>query len=219
MSLSYNRYFSQIRTTAKNVLQVGVRSNDSIKRWHDYFPNATIYGIDKADVKGVLTDPCNDPRIKLLTPYNPYDENLIHVFKSSSISFDMLLDDGAQTLEAMCFFATHYSTLLTPTGVLVIETIADPTWVPRIIEAFPESVRQRVRSNGSTLVLDMKAPITEDTVVAAIIAKFASRSAVGQKKYGTTLDRTDLKTGDWIRHTQEELMDAILYLERLSRSI
>ena len=60
---------------------------------------------------------------------------------------------------------------------------------------------------------------SEDTVVAAVIAKFASRSALGQKKYGTTLDRTDLKTGDWIRHAQEELMDAILYLERLSRSI
>jgi hypothetical protein len=55
-------------------------------------------------------------------------------------------------------------------------------------------------------------------VVAAVIAKFAARSAEGQKKYGTTLDRTDLGTRDWIRHTQEELMDAILYLERLSRS-
>lgn len=219
MSLSYDRYFSPIRTTAKNVLQVGIC--ESIKQWHDYFPNATIYGIDKADVKEVLTGPCNDPRIKLLTPYNPYDENLIHVFKSSSISFDMMLHNASNTLESMCFFATHYSTLLTPTGVLVIDTIADPTWVPRIVEAFPESVRQRVRSNGSILVLDMRAATSdpEDTVVAAVIAKFASRSAVGQKKYGTTLDRTDLKTSDWIRHTQEELMDAILYLERLSRSV
>ena len=218
MSLSYDQYFSQIRTTAKNVLQVGIRDSTSVKRWHDYFPNATIYGIDKADP---LNDPLNDPRIKLLTPYNPYDENLIHVFKSSNIFFDMMLHNGSNTLESMCFFATHYSTLLTPTGVLVIETIEDPTWVPRIVEAFPESVRQRVRSNGSTLVLDMRAATSdpEDTVVAAVIAKFASRSAVGQKKYGTTLDRTDLKTSDWIRHTQEELMDAILYLERLSRSI
>jgi len=215
MSLSYDRYFSPIRTTAKNVLQVGVHSDESIKRWHDYFPNATVYGIDKTDVKGVL----DGPRIKLLTPYNPYDENLIHVFKSSNILFDMMLHNASNTLEAMCFFATHYSTLLTPTGVMVIEDIHDPVWIPRIVEAFPVSLRQSVRSNGSTLVLDMKAPITEDTVVASVIAKFASRSDVGQKKYGTTLDRTDLKTGDWIRHTQEELMDAILYLERLSRSI
>ena len=57
----------------------------------------------------------------------------------------------------------------------------------------------------------------QDSIVAAVIAKFAERSALGRKKYGTTLDRTDLNTRDWIRHTQEELMDAILYLERLHR--
>ena len=51
----------------------------------------------------------------------------------------------------------------------------------------------------------------------AVIRKFQERSAVGIKKYGTTLDRTDLKLGDWIQHTQEELMDAILYLERLKK--
>jgi hypothetical protein len=56
-----------------------------------------------------------------------------------------------------------------------------------------------------------------DSIVAAVIAKFAERSALGRKKYGTTLDRTDLNTRDWIRHTQEELMDAILYLERLHK--
>jgi hypothetical protein len=50
-----------------------------------------------------------------------------------------------------------------------------------------------------------------------VIAKFASRSEVGQKKYGVTLDRTDLGLLDWIQHTQEELMDAILYLERLKK--
>jgi len=54
-----------------------------------------------------------------------------------------------------------------------------------------------------------------DSVVDAVIRKFLERSAVGQKKYGVTLDRTDLKVLDWITHAQEELMDGILYLERL----
>ena len=59
----------------------------------------------------------------------------------------------------------------------------------------------------------------KDSVVRAVIEKFAQRSRVGQEKYGVTLDRTDLKTLDWIVHTQEELMDAILYLERLKRNV
>jgi hypothetical protein len=56
-----------------------------------------------------------------------------------------------------------------------------------------------------------------DSVVLAVIDSFKARAAVGRSKYGTDLDRTDLKTLDWIQHTQEELMDAILYLEKLKR--
>jgi hypothetical protein len=58
----------------------------------------------------------------------------------------------------------------------------------------------------------------DDSIVQAVIAKFLERSAVGKAKYGTTLDRTDLKTIDWIQHAQEELMDGILYLEKLKKS-
>jgi hypothetical protein len=54
-----------------------------------------------------------------------------------------------------------------------------------------------------------------DSVVQAVIKKFLERSELGQKKYGTTLDRTDLSPLDWITHAQEELMDGILYLEKL----
>lgn len=58
-----------------------------------------------------------------------------------------------------------------------------------------------------------------DSVVNSVIQKFLQRSALGQLKYGTTLDRTDLTTKDWIQHTQEELMDAILYLEALKKNL
>jgi hypothetical protein len=58
-----------------------------------------------------------------------------------------------------------------------------------------------------------------DSVVQAVIAKFAQRSELGKLKYGVTLDRTDLSTLDWIQHAQEELMDAILYLEKLKKTL
>jgi hypothetical protein len=59
---------------------------------------------------------------------------------------------------------------------------------------------------------------TTDSVVAAVIKKFIERSELGKKKYGVTLDRTDLKMLDWITHAQEELMDGILYLEKLKKT-
>jgi hypothetical protein len=58
-----------------------------------------------------------------------------------------------------------------------------------------------------------------DTVVAAIVSSFQERSRAGRLKYGTTLDRTDLSPQQWAQHMQEELMDAILYLERLKREM
>lgn len=56
-----------------------------------------------------------------------------------------------------------------------------------------------------------------DSIVTAIIKKFEERANFGKEKYGTDLDRTDLKVADWILHAQEELMDGILYLEKLKK--
>jgi len=53
----------------------------------------------------------------------------------------------------------------------------------------------------------------KDKIVQQVIAKFEQRSEVGIKKYGTTLD--DNNTDDFLDHLQMELMDGILYLEKL----
>lgn len=54
-----------------------------------------------------------------------------------------------------------------------------------------------------------------DKHVESVKAKLAQRSAVGIKKYGCTLERTDLNTIDFLRHAQEEAMDLACYLERI----
>lgn len=58
-----------------------------------------------------------------------------------------------------------------------------------------------------------------DSIVLAVINKFKARAAFGKEKYGTDLDRKDLKPLDWIQHSQEELMDGILYLEKLKQEL
>lgn len=58
-----------------------------------------------------------------------------------------------------------------------------------------------------------------DKVVDTIIQKFYQRSKVGQKKYGTTLENNNLEINEWIVHAQEELMDCLLYLEKLKEEI
>jgi hypothetical protein len=56
-----------------------------------------------------------------------------------------------------------------------------------------------------------------DSVVSSIISKFEERARIGQVKYGQTLDRNDLTFLEWINHAQEELMDGILYLEKIKK--
>ena len=58
-----------------------------------------------------------------------------------------------------------------------------------------------------------------DSVVDAILNKFVDRAEMGFVKYSNTLDRKDLSKLEWINHAQEELMDGILYLERLKQEI
>ena len=48
-----------------------------------------------------------------------------------------------------------------------------------------------------------------------LISKIRSRAAVGKSKYGTTMERTDLTNAEWLKHLQEELMDAAVYVEKL----
>ena len=53
-----------------------------------------------------------------------------------------------------------------------------------------------------------------DPVVQRVCQKFVSRSDVGYEKYGVTLEDDPSKMLDWLNHLQEELMDAILYLQK-----
>ena len=52
-----------------------------------------------------------------------------------------------------------------------------------------------------------------DKIVEDVIQLFQQRSTTGIKKYGTTLEQN--KTDDFIQHLQEELMDAVLYLQKI----
>ena len=58
-----------------------------------------------------------------------------------------------------------------------------------------------------------------DPVVEAVVDKFVGRSDVGFAKYGKTLrdDKSNLLV--WANHLQEELMDAVLYMQRLKEEL
>ena len=64
---------------------------------------------------------------------------------------------------------------------------------------------------------------TEDKIVQAVLAKMDKRSLIGQKKYGATMmeeiqgQKKDLDR--FLVDVQEELMDALLYIEAARRCL
>jgi hypothetical protein len=55
--------------------------------------------------------------------------------------------------------------------------------------------------------------IESDQIVLEVIEKYAQRSEIGINKYGTTLEQNN--HDNYLKHLQEELMDATLYLQKL----
>ena len=54
-----------------------------------------------------------------------------------------------------------------------------------------------------------------DIIIEQVIQKFKNRSEVGFKKYGVTLKDDDQPLDIWLTHIQEELMDAVNYIEKV----
>jgi hypothetical protein len=48
-----------------------------------------------------------------------------------------------------------------------------------------------------------------------LIEEFENREQRGFLKYGTTMDRSDLNFSEWLQHFKEELMDGLLYLQKI----
>jgi len=52
-----------------------------------------------------------------------------------------------------------------------------------------------------------------------VCKKIMSRAEVGKKKYGVTMERDDLSFKEWLVHLSEELMDSLVYIEKVTGMI
>jgi len=58
----------------------------------------------------------------------------------------------------------------------------------------------------------MKQP---STILQLVIAELKVREERGLSKYGTTVDRKDLTTKEWLQHAYEEALDLAVYLKKI----
>ena len=84
----------------------------------------------------------------------------------------------------------------------------------------PEGVRDKELFYKKELELIEERPeryasreVQIDPIVTSVMTQLLTRSQLGISKYGTTLEENN--TDDFLQHLKEELMDAVLYIEKL----
>tara|TARA_R100000951_G_scaffold52490_1_gene44184 strand:+ start:1426 stop:1629 length:204 start_codon:yes stop_codon:yes gene_type:complete len=58
-----------------------------------------------------------------------------------------------------------------------------------------------------------------DPIIEKVVDQLVSRSDVGYKKYGVTLEDDLGELNKWLQHLQEELLDAANYIEKIKTKL
>jgi 23S rRNA U2552 (ribose-2'-O)-methylase RlmE/FtsJ len=120
---SYGPLYEQLllpyRMSAEAVLEIGVQHGGSLRAWRDYFPNATIYGVD--------IDPAymfKEERIEtVVADQGDYNSLLLPLLNKT---FDVVIDDGSHKLTDQILSWFYLWPVLKMGGIYCIEDSQDP---------------------------------------------------------------------------------------------
>ena len=141
--LGYHNYhkhnaeqFNDIRHSVKKVLEIGVFRGHSLLMWHDYFPNAEIYGVDISfewhNLGVNAVELCKDkPRIHLLEADACTDKTYHQVMNKWGDNFDIILDDASHHPYHQAWALLNYKNLLKKDGIFAIEDVFYSKMFPR----------------------------------------------------------------------------------------
>jgi len=116
----YHLHFAGRRERVSNVIEIGVQSRASVMMWEEYFPRATIHGIDI------------DPACKAFEG----DRRRIHIGDQKETQFlrsilsamdgppDVIIDDGEHTEEAILRSFCTFLPAMSPHGIYAVEDLA-----------------------------------------------------------------------------------------------
>ena len=121
----YEPEFDTIRNESINILEVGVFKGDSVRAWLEFFPNATIYGIDIfTRVKPEDIDVLQHERVKWLKADSTNIAVRDQIKKEwPRIRFDIIIDDGLHTPDANAKTLHNLFPLMKKNGKFYVEDV------------------------------------------------------------------------------------------------
>ena len=155
----YAKLLDSVRYDIKKVLEIGVETGRSHRMWLEYFPNATIYGMDvfdETDRSGYVKE------FYRLQKGNPYlDRSIMFEGSQSNVddlqrflsehgsNFDMIIDDGGHTMKQMQISLNYLWNSVKSGGLYVIEDLHSCS------NQWPTLYGSVVIKDGDTLTSDL----------------------------------------------------------------
>lgn len=123
----YEPYFEKVRDQEINILEIGIFRGASMRAHLEYFPNATVYGIDtfhRIEVDA-LGDVLGEQRSKWMND-NSMDAGLASRMRKhwgKDVKFDFVIDDGAHYPKANMLTLQNVKRFVKPDGTYFIEDV------------------------------------------------------------------------------------------------
>ncbi len=114
----YELFFRPIKDTARHVCEIGVLEGASMKMWNDYFPNATVYGLDIEDTTRFET-----ARVKTFVADQGKRRELGRFTAKYPVAFDFVLDDGGHRMNQQQVSLAYFFPKIKSGGYYVLEDV------------------------------------------------------------------------------------------------
>lgn len=132
----YWMHFRDIRDRVRNVCEIGVQSDRSIRMWEEFFPNATIYGVD--------VDPAvrefEGGRRKILIGDQSDLSFLKSLIDRVDGGLDVVIDDASHNMRHQLITFNALFPALTDHGVYVIEDTGGLSGSQKTVDRMKELV-------------------------------------------------------------------------------
>ncbi len=114
----YWHHFKHLRETTKSVLEIGVQAGLSLLTWHEFFPNARIFGIDIDPVCEKLNNNNNRIVVKI---GKQQDIGFLEKINKQAGGFDIIIDDGSHAPEHQITSFETLFPMMRDNGIYVVE--------------------------------------------------------------------------------------------------
>jgi demethylmacrocin O-methyltransferase len=114
----YEHIFSPMKKDPIKISEIGIARGGSLIVWHEYFPNAMIYGIDIFDKHSLDSE-----RIKTFIADQSKRDQLEKFIETYGSDYDIILDDGGHSMEQQQVSFGYLFKHVRPGGYYVIEDV------------------------------------------------------------------------------------------------